>query len=99
MNSDEYYISFRSYGIMVRATNMDDAVIVAKSYAIQKGYPKPKLVSIKFSDGAIQYFCCICGLNQVPLKESICKKCTQELACTTTKANSAEERKPHQPHK
>jgi len=99
MNSDEYYISFRSYGIMVRATNTEDAIIVAKSYAIQKGYAKPKLVSIKFFDGVVQYFCCVCGANQVPVKESICDKCTQELEYGATKGNSANERKPHQPQK
>ncbi len=95
MNSDEYYISFRSYGIMVRATNTEDAIIVAKSYAIQKGYGKPKLVSVKFFDGAINYYCRVCGLKQVPLKENICDKCIQQLDYTATKRSSG---KPHQPH-
>lgn len=99
MNSDEYYVSFRSYGIMVRATNTEDAIIVAKSYAIQKGYARPTLVSIKFSDGAMQYFCRVCGLEQVKTKESICNKCIQEQGYATTKQNSANERKPNQPHK
>lgn len=81
---------------MVRATNTEDAIIVAKSYAIQKGYAKPKLVSMKFSDGAIQYFCRTCGLEQVKIKEGICTKCTQEQDCATTEGNIG---KPHQPDK
>ena len=84
---------------MVRATNTEDAIIVAKSYAIQKGYTKPKLVSIKFSDGTVQYFCCVCEANQVPITGGICGKCTQELKYAATKQSSANERKPHQPHK
>jgi hypothetical protein len=96
MNTDEYYISFRSYGIMVRATNTEDAIIVAKSYAIQKGYAKPKLISVKFFDGSINYYCRVCEVKRVPIKGNICNKCTQEPDYETTKENSG---KPHQPDK
>lgn len=89
MNKDEYYISFRSYGIMVRATNTEDAIIVAKSNAIQKGYARPKLVSVKFSDGSINYYCRACGLEQVKIKDSVCGKCPQEPGYAGSEKNNS----------
>ncbi len=97
MNKDEYFISFHSYGTMVRATNTDDAIIVAKSNAIQKGYAKPKLVSINFADGSSKYFCRVCGVEEVTIKESICEKCPQELGNKAGKGNSALSPKPTSP--
>ena len=63
---------------MVRATNTDDAIIVAKSNAIQKGYARPKLVSVKFFDGSINYYCRVCGVERVETKSAVCNKCPQE---------------------
>lgn len=97
MNKDEYYISFRSYGTMVRATNTDDAIIVAKSNAIQKGYTRPKLVSVKFFDGFTNYYCRLCGLEQVKIKGSVCGKCQKELGFTGGKENNDLKPKPTVP--
>ncbi len=44
----EYYISFTcGYGCRVSAICIEDALIVAKPYAIEKGYSRPSVKSIK----------------------------------------------------
>ncbi len=93
----EYFICVGALSILVRATNTDDAIIVAKSYAIQKGYARPKLVSIKFPEGTIQYFCRVCGVEQVTIKESICEMCPQELGYADATENNVVQSKPIAP--
>ena len=47
----EYFIKFTcGYGCLVTATCLDDAIILAKAFAIDKGYSQPILESIKFPD-------------------------------------------------
>jgi len=47
----EYFITFTcGYGCLVTATCLDDAIILAKAFAIDKGYSRPILESIKFQD-------------------------------------------------
>lgn len=80
MEQDEYYICVGALTTLVRATDTQDSVILAKARALGKGYVKPRLVSINFADGSTKYFCHVFRVEEVTIKESICEKCPQELS-------------------
>lgn len=73
-----YDIQFREgYRIVVDADNMADGIILGKGEAIRKGHANPKLSTVTLANGAVIFFCKVCGANAVnsPEGEDTCYNC------------------------
>lgn len=55
--NQEYFISFtRGFSILVKASCLSDAVILAKASAIRRGFAKPHIISIRHPEAKTEYF-------------------------------------------
>ena len=77
---EQYYVCMGALSTTVYATNIDDGIILAKARALEKGYIRPKTISVKLADGKMIYYCGGCHLVPVERENGVCKNCPPELA-------------------
>ena len=72
---EQYFICEGALTTTVCATNIEDGIILAKARALEKGYIRPKTVSVKLTDCTVVYYCADCGSVPVEQKGNNCGKC------------------------